>query len=156
MAQSQDLLVARNWQGVLVSDVVRSQLAPFADEVSQRIRVHGPPVELKADAVHSITLALHELATNAAKYGALSVPQGQVNITWELAGSGNGERLFRLNWREERGPPVRPPERKGFGHIVVAEMVASSLRGKVALEFPSEGLTWTLEIPGGHVANEGR
>ena len=87
MARSQDLLMARNWKGAAMGELVRVQLAPFTDEASSRIAMAGPDLDLKADAVHSLTLALNELATNAAKYGALSVPEGRVAIAWELRGA---------------------------------------------------------------------
>ena len=88
MARAQDLLVARNWEGAQLVDLVRSQMAPFTEDVSARIEMSGPEFDLRPDAVHSLTLALHELATNAAKYGALSVPDGRVAVSWELAECG--------------------------------------------------------------------
>ena len=88
MARAQDLLVARNWEGAQLVDLVRSQMAPFTEDVSARIEMSGPELDLRPDAVHSITLALHELATNAAKYGALSVPDGRVAVGWQLADAG--------------------------------------------------------------------
>ena len=88
-----------------MADLVRAQLAPFADEASSRIEPSAAAdIELKPDAVHSITLALHELATNAAKYGALSVPEGRVAIAWEVRRAGSGEARFRMSWRESRRP----------------------------------------------------
>jgi PAS domain S-box-containing protein len=147
MALSHDLLLARNWKGAAMADLVRAQLAPFADETSSRISVSGPDLEIKPEAVQGITLALHELATNAAKYGALSVPEGRVAITWELARTASGEARFRMGWRETDGPPVTPPGRKGFGHAVISQMVASSLRAQVALDYAREGVSWTLDAP---------
>jgi PAS domain S-box-containing protein len=152
MARSQDLLVARDWRGASVAELVLLQLAPFAEEASSRIRVSGPELELMPDAVHPITLAVHELATNAAKYGALSVPDGRVAIAWELNVPAAGERRFRMRWQETNGPPVSQPAKKGFGHIVISDMVASSLRGQVTLEYASDGLRWTLDVPGGLVS----
>lgn len=152
MARSQDLLVARNWKGTPVAELVRAQLAPFADAGSQRIAVTGPDLDLEPEAVHSLTLALHELATNAAKYGALSVPEGRVAIAWEVCGSAAQDRRFRMSWRESNGPPVTPPARRGFGHLVISDMVASSLRGKVALDYAREGLSWAIDAPGPGVA----
>lgn len=153
LARSQDLLVAREWRGVDLAELVRVQLAPFADETSSRVEVGGPPIQLRPDLVHAITLAVHELATNAAKYGALSVPEGHVAIAWETDdGSGSREPRFRISWRESNGPPVTPPSRRGFGHVVITDMVASSLRGAVTLDYAREGLRWTLDMPGASVA----
>ena len=152
MARSQDLLVARNWKGVAMGELVRAQLAPFADEASSRIAMAGPDLELKPDAVHSLTLALNELATNAAKYGALSVPEGRVAIDWELGGgSATAGPRFRMSWRESNGPPVSQPTRKGFGHVVISQMVASSLRGQVTLDYARDGLSWTIDTPSASV-----
>jgi len=151
MARAQDLLVARSWNGASMADLVRSQLAPFAEDASGRVSVHGPDLELKPDAVHSLTLALHELATNAAKYGALSVPEGRVDIRWALDGTGPEGRCFRLSWRERDGPPVARPQRKGFGHVVISDMVAASLSGKVKLDYAPEGLAWMIEAPAASV-----
>jgi PAS domain S-box-containing protein len=148
MARSQDLLVSSNWAGATIADLVRLQLAPFTEEMSSRIEVSGPRLELKPDAVHSITLALHELATNAAKYGALSVPDGRVAVDWGLSGAQTSqEERFRMSWRERGGPPVAPPTKKGFGHVVISEMVASSLHGHVTLDYAREGLLWAIDTP---------
>ena len=101
--------------------------------------------------VHSITLALHELATNAAKYGALSVPDGRVAVGWQLADAGPDGRRFRMSWREHSGPPVSAPDRKGFGHVVIADMVGNALRGNVDLRFEPDGLRWMLDAPAASV-----
>jgi PAS domain S-box-containing protein len=148
MARAQDLLVARNWEGALLSDLVRSQLAPFTEDVTARIEMSGPELELRPDAVHNLTLALHELATNAAKYGALSVPDGKVAVDWHLDdGAPDDDSGFHMSWQERNGPAVRPPERKGFGHVVIADMVGNALRGRVTLDFHRSGLCWRLDVP---------
>jgi PAS domain S-box-containing protein len=154
MSRSQDLLTARNWGGVSVADLVRAQLAPFTEDGSARIETAGPDLLLKPDVVHSLSLALYELATNAAKYGALSIPDGRVAIGWDLGASTGEGRRFRMTWRETGGPPVRPPARKGFGHVVIAEMVAAALRGVVKLDFDAAGVAWTLDAPAVHVVSD--
>jgi PAS domain S-box-containing protein len=152
MARSQDLLVDSDWRGARVSEVLRTQLAPFADEWVTRVAMAGPDVQLKPDAVQSLALAVHELATNAAKYGALSTPNGRIAIDWQWSGAGNGaERRLRMTWRECDGPPVQRPERHGFGHVVIEQMVASSLHAEVKLEYRSEGLFWSLDAPADHI-----
>ena len=151
MARAQDLLVARNWEGAQLVDLVRSQMAPFTEDVSERIEMSGPELDLRPDAVHSITLALHELATNAAKYGALSVPDGRVAVSWQLANADADGPRFRMSWRERSGPPVSAPDRKGFGHVVIADMVGNALRGNVDLRFEPDGLRWTLDAPAASV-----
>jgi PAS domain S-box-containing protein len=105
LAANQDLLVRNEWQGVNLEDLVRTQLAHFIDLVGSRITVHGSPVRLNAAAAQAIGLALHELATNAGKYGALSVETGRVDVGWRLDGN-----MFAMSWTECNGPPVFPPK----------------------------------------------
>lgn len=151
MARSHDLLLARDWRGAEMVELVRAQLAPFAGDLPSRVAIGGPDLEIRPDAVQSITLALHELATNAAKYGALSVPDGRVAIAWDIDQASAHSPRFHMSWRETNGPPVAPPGRKGFGHTVIAEMVAASLRGRVTLDYAPEGLSWAIDAPGSSV-----
>jgi PAS domain S-box-containing protein len=145
LATSHDLLVKQDWQGVLFYDLARRQVAPFAGKNENRVTLSGPAVVLKAEASQSIGLALHELATNAVKYGALSAPQGHVTLTWSTSGGENPR--FQMRWTERGGPPVHPPKRKGFGSAVIESMLASALDGEVKLEFNPEGLTWFVDVP---------
>src|SRR5713101_162393 len=126
LAANQDLLIRNEWQGVDVEDLVRAQLAHFADLVGSRIAVHGPTVRLNAAAAQAIGLALHELATNAGKYGALSVDAGCIDVCWRLDGD-----VFAMSWTECNGPPVSPPKRQGFGTTVVDSMVKQTVNGDV-------------------------
>ncbi len=104
----------------------------------------GPELRLPADAALHVGMALHELSTNAAKYGALSVPQGRVRVGWEVL-DGRDCRLF---WEERGGPPVlAPPARRGFGREVVEWAVAQAVRGAVKLDFPRAGARWELVFP---------
>jgi two-component sensor histidine kinase len=155
LARTQDVLVGSNWQGAGIGELVEAQLAPFTEKASTRIEVSGAELELKPSAVHSLTLALHELATNAAKYGALSAPGGRVAIAWKLEGAPEGgEHRFHMSWRERDGPPVAPPARKGFGHVVISEMVASALRGEVKLDYAPGGLVWSIDVPAANMLRE--
>lgn len=147
LGKSQDLLVQQNWQGVSINDLIAVQLKAFIDAAEPRVSTSGPPVTVNAEAAQNIGMALHELATNASKHGALSVPKGHVFITWEWHEPQPGERHLRLRWSESGGPPVKPPERKGFGHAVVERLVAASLRGKATLDWRCEGVVWTLDVP---------
>jgi two-component system CheB/CheR fusion protein len=90
---------------------------------------------------------MHELATNAAKYGALSVPSGKIRLSWDLDGSSTAPTTLRVCWKEKNGPPVHKPERTGFGHVVMERLVSQALSGKVQLEFAPDGLVWSLEVP---------
>jgi PAS domain S-box-containing protein len=147
MSRSQDLLTARNWRSVSVADLVEAQLAPFIEGARSRIEMTGPELQLRPDVVHGISLALNELATNAAKYGALSVPEGRVVIAWGLSQVADGSKRFRMSWRETGGPPVREPDHKGFGQVVITQMVAASLRAEVRLDFEPGGVCWALDAP---------
>src|SRR5690606_27121692 len=108
LAASQDLLIESNWQGGRVADLVRPQLSLFRELIGTRIEITGPPVRLQPPAAQAIGMALHELATNASKYGALSEGNGdgKVLVSWHLEGTGE-ERAFVLVWTEENGPPVK-------------------------------------------------
>jgi PAS domain S-box-containing protein len=143
LAANQDVLVRNRWQRVDVEDLVRTQLAHFADLIGPRIIVNGPTLYLNAAAAQAIGLALHELATNAAKYGALSTATGRVDIRWGVI----DDDTFNMSWSEREGPPVSPPERRGFGTTVMEAMAESSVNGKVELDYASSGVTWRLTCP---------
>jgi PAS domain S-box-containing protein len=135
LAANQDLLIRHKWQGVDMEDLVRSQLAPFADLIGPRIAVGGEPLRLNAAAAQALGLALHELATNAGKYGALSTGAGHVDVGWGVDGDS-----LKMHWIERDGPPVTPPERQGFGTTVTRAMAQRSLGGEVALDYAPSGV----------------
>ncbi len=146
IAASQDLLVNQNWQGIEVASLVKAQLQPFADEKSGRLVLSGGSLLLNPEAAQSIGLALHELATNATKYGALSVPRGQVKVSWETSGRSRDAR-FRMRWRERGGLAAAAPDLQnlGFGHTVFKRMIEQALGAAVELTYSSKGLTWALD-----------
>jgi two-component sensor histidine kinase len=146
LAASQDLLIESNWQGVRVADLVRSQLALFRELIGTRIDISGPPVRLQPPAAQAIGMALHELATNASKYGALSDNEGRVSVTWSLEKNGE-EPEFRLSWTETGGPPVKTPERRGFGYTIMVAMVEKSLDAEVVVDYVPGGLAWKVRAP---------
>jgi PAS domain S-box-containing protein len=154
LAASHDVLVSKNWQGAPLADLVRQQLVPFAEIQGSRIKLEGPDVVVTAEAAQALGLAIHELATNAIKYGALSVPAGRISVSWALEGDAGATRALLLNWIEQDGPLVTPPERKGFGHVVIGEMVERSLGAKVAMEFAGEGLKWSVSIPATNLVSD--
>ena len=147
LAASHDVLVRNSWQGAPLAELMRQHLLPFADAKSSRLELVGPDITVTAEAAQAIGLALHELATNAIKYGALSVPAGKIKMSWTLDGTADGPRQLLLSWIEQGGPPVAPPSRIGFGHLVIEDMIARSLDGKVALEFAPLGLKWSVVVP---------
>jgi two-component sensor histidine kinase len=144
ISHSHDLLVDRNWHGAALEDLVHMQLQPFLPTGTDPVSISGQHLILKPKAAEHIGLALHELATNSAKYGALSVPNGKVDISWTLLANGAAGPTLSVSWRERGGPPVRAPERAGFGRKVLEGVAPSALNAKATLEFPPEGLVWTL------------
>jgi PAS domain S-box-containing protein len=144
-----NLLVAGAWHGVEIHDLIRTQLSPFTTLSEDRLETSGPSLTLKPMAAEQIGLALHELATNAAKHGAYSDSVGRVQVRWDLQGADAG--TLRLSWREYSGRPVRSPERRGFGHLVITKAVPASLQGKVLLEFRETGVHWIFEAPATNV-----
>jgi two-component sensor histidine kinase len=142
LSANQDLLIQNRWRGVEIEDLVRAQLSPFADLMGSRIIARGSKLSLKAISAQAIGLALHELATNAGKYGALSTDTGRVDVSWGTEGG-----TFALSWTECEGPPVSAPQRRGFGTIVMQEMAESSVDGMVNLDYAPSGLTWRLTCP---------
>jgi PAS domain S-box-containing protein len=146
LAHCHDLLVDSDWKGADLRDLLTRQLAPFGLD-DKRISATGPALSLRPHATQLIGLALHELATNAAKHGALTTPSGTVAIEWAYV---DAEGTIRLKWREDNGPPVSPPTRRGFGHTVL-ERMAASLDARVSLEFPPEGVRWSLLVDSAHV-----
>jgi two-component sensor histidine kinase len=155
LARSHDLLVDRNWSGVLVHDLVSAQLASFLEPGDGRVRLAGPPVLLNPAASQHIGLAIHELATNATKYGALSVAEGRVHIEWREVIADYGPRRFRMSWQETGGPSVTPSARKGFGRFVIEDAVARGLSGLARIDWAEAGLTWTLDAPSSCLVGEG-
>src|SRR5262249_28949158 len=142
LSANQDLLVRNEWNGVEIEDLVRAQLAPFADLIGFRIAMRGARLRLNPASAQAIGLALHELATNAGKYGALSTDRGRVDISW-----GTGDGTFTMSWTERDGPPVSAPKRRGFGTIVMEAMAERSVDGTVVLDYAPSGLTWRLTCP---------
>ena len=145
LTTSQDLLVKNNWRGVDVSELVAGQLSHFKDLMGHRILLMGPPARLKPAAAQGIGMALHELATNARKYGALSNDVGRVHISWQV--SDGPAPTFTIRWLEEGGPKVVSPTRQGFGQMVIGRMVESAVDGTVEVDYRESGLSWNLSAP---------
>jgi PAS domain S-box-containing protein len=141
---SSSLLAREDWRGAILEDLLRAQVAPFG--ASDRFDLSGPRVMLSPRAVQNLGLAFHELATNAMKYGALSVASGRVSASWEIVDR-EGERPLRLVWGEQGGPAVAPPTRLGFGRVVSEKLLSSALGARVEVEYQPQGILWTLELP---------
>ena len=149
---SHDLLIADDWHGASLRMLVEQQLGGHADRFGEQIAIEGEDVMLKPEAVQNLGLALHELATNAQKYGSLSEPDGQVSIRWQFCEEAS---KLRLTWQENGGPPVRPPERSGFGRAMIETVVSQALEGDVNLSFPSKGVRCVIVIPSDQVTSRG-
>ena len=153
LAASHDLLISQNWEAASLSDLVINHVQVFLGDTSTRLKLDGPPVRVSVNAAQSIGLALHELATNSVKYGALSIETGVIDFSWRFVGGDEARRL-RMVWSERNGPAVLPPSRNGFGYFVTKAMVTQSLDGTVSLEYPSTGVVWSLEIPIDHLVGD--
>lgn len=144
LAASHDLLVEANWLGALIGDLIERQLAAFSDQIGGRIMTSGPPLRLSPAVAQTVGLAVHELATNATKYGALSVSTGQVAVTWGIAPDEDGKQQFRLYWEETGGPTVSAPAQRGFGSLAIERLAAQVLNGRAELLYAPGGVRWTL------------
>lgn len=146
LSANQDMLVSNQWRAVKIHALVSSQLDQFGDFAGDRATIVGPPLDLTANSTQAISMALHELATNAIKYGALSNASGRVDIGWDVDGA-----EFRMTWSESGGPPVAPPQRSGFGATVFEHMIARSVDGVAKMTFAESGIVWSLRCPRANV-----
>ncbi|MGB5484134.1 PAS domain S-box protein [Parasphingorhabdus sp.] len=147
LSASHDVLLTSCWQDIPLEELVRSQLAHFRDTFGSRIKLSGPALKITAPAAQAIGMAVHELATNAAKYGALSNEDGVIEITWKLAPSAGPEQGFTMTWTECGGPAVEKPTRNGFGSTVIGRLLAASLEGEVDLDWRPTGLVCQISCP---------
>ncbi|MGA7328649.1 MAG: MASE1 domain-containing protein [Rhodomicrobium sp.] len=155
LASSQDLLVQSEWRGVDLDLLVRSQLGPFKNLVNKRIALRGPSLLISASAAQVLGMALHELTTNAGKYGALSNGGGHVDVGWSLEPGESGAEIFVISCRERGGPAVTPPARSGYGSTVLCKVAKESLDAKVELNYASTGLVWRLQCAARRVIDTG-
>jgi two-component sensor histidine kinase len=147
LARSHDLLIRTDWQAVPLKDLVVGQLATFTGVGESRLDVDGPMLLLQSQAVQYLGMGLHELATNALKYGALSVPDGRISVRWSVTQDADGADRLQFRWQEHGGPPAKAAERNGFGTVVTATLVPSGLDGTARVELREEGLLWELDAP---------
>jgi len=155
LAEIHDVLVAGDWRGADLRELVRTQLVPFHDGSAKSIAANGPELRLTPKAAEQIGLALHELGTNAAKHGALSAAQGSVKIGWTIEKADTREERVRFTWEETGGPSVIKPPREGFGSLVITKIVPASLQGFASLDFNRDGVKWLLVVPSASVLVDG-
>lgn len=143
LSATHDLLTKSDWGSTPVRDVVEAELLPYAQGGDHVVALQGPDVELAPNDALSLGLAVHELATNAVKYGSLRQAGGQVRVTWDMIAEG----LVRVEWQESGGPPVNPARGRGFGTDLIERIVANELKNPVELEFDPGGVRCVLRVP---------
>jgi PAS domain S-box-containing protein len=146
LSRAHDVLTRENWDGAYLREVVDQAIEPYQSRGESRFTVHGHNVRLPPQMALAIAMALQELCTNAVKYGALSNETGRVTITWVLGNSPDGRRL-EMCWEEAGGPPVSPPQRRGFGTRLIERSLAQELNGTVRIEFALCGVVCSLSAP---------
>jgi len=148
LARGHDILTRENWQGAGLGEIVTEAFAAYRDlsEENCRISIDGPDLRVSPAMALSLSMALHELCTNAAKYGALGVPEGRVQVSWSTLRASSGARLV-MRWEEHGGPPVTPPARKGFGSRLIQDGLARELNGDVRLIYEPTGVVCTIDVP---------
>jgi PAS domain S-box-containing protein len=150
MSSTHELLSHRRWAGIPLAELVQRELAPYA--TGSNTEIGGPVVMLSAEAGQTMATVLHELVTNAAKYGALSVPSGRVSISWRVPLNGGASDKLVLTWREISGPLVVPPSKTGYGMDVVSSIIPYELGGTVDHVLAPEGARCQMEIPLAHLS----
>jgi PAS domain S-box-containing protein len=136
------LLTEHNWEGAGLREVIEMSLGPHGAADRRAFGIAGPDFRLRPKSAVALSMAMHELATNAAKYGALGAQDGRVDIAWQIEGG-----RFSLAWRESGGPSVKPPTRRGFGSRLIERGLAAELRGRVKIEYRAEGVVCSIEAP---------
>jgi PAS domain S-box-containing protein len=146
LSKAHDLLTTRSWRGAALDEIVSQQLAPYSSVEPARLVLAGEPVALTPRAALTLSMVFHELATNAAKYGALSTPSGRIDVRWSVDRASDSSGVINLTWRESGGPPVAPPTRRGFGSRLI-ERSTSELEGEMQYEFEPAGVRYSIAIP---------
>jgi two-component sensor histidine kinase len=147
LSNAHGLLTKENWEGADIYQIVAQALEVHASP--ERVSLHGPSIFLPPKSAVAIAMGMHELATNAAKYGALSNGAGRVSVSWSV--SGPGEPILTLEWKEQGGPRVSAPTRRGFGSRLIERSLSQDLDGRAALDFDPQGLVCIITTPLGNV-----
>ena len=145
LSKAHDQLTIHHWESADLRELLSGSLAPYAG--ADRVVLRGEDVVLRPRAVLTLAMAVHELTTNAAKYGALSVPGGRIEIHWRPVRAENGHLMLRIDWTEQGGPPVATPKQRGFGSKLIEGSIAAELGGSARLAFAPEGLGCEILIP---------
>jgi PAS domain S-box-containing protein len=142
LAKVHGLFVQSRWTGAELHGLVTQELSPYCGETDARVQITGPPIMLEPNTAQTIAISLHELATNAAKYGSLSAAEGRVEIAWSRTADGR----LSLRWIELGGPPVTPPTHRGFGTRVMENIIAGQLNGEVRFDWRDQGLACEITL----------
>lgn len=153
MAHAHGLLSVTQWQGAALHSLVDEEISPFLNSSASNVRTVGPAIQLSPTAAMSFNMVLHELVTNAAKYGALSTAEGLVRISWEKHPD-SGDLL--LHWSEHDGPPVVAPTRRGFGTTVFTRLLMHELKGSCTVDYAAGGVRAEVFIPYRHLVEFSR
>jgi two-component sensor histidine kinase len=146
LAKTHTLLTSKRWHAIAFRDILNSELDPY--QQTERVSLSGPDFDLEAEIATSVGMVIHELTTNAAKYGALSSPSGSIDVHWSLETmAGGAEARLTLSWRERGGPPIEPPANKGFGSILIERLIGRQFGGTAKFDFARDGLLFRAAFP---------
>jgi len=146
LSRTHDLLVENAWRAAPIRNILRSELGPYDDGAGTRVLLAGPAIELPAELAVPIGMAIHELTTNAAKYGAFSTPRGWLEVEWDVRGH-EGTRKLQLWWTERDGPPVEKSSRKGFGSSLIQRLLTTQCRAEIEFAYDRPGLRFQMSVP---------
>lgn len=147
LSKTHDLLTRNSWRAAGLRDIAEQELAPYRKESDDRIAIEGPNVRLPPRHAINLGLILHELATNAVKYGSLGTPMGRIELRWAVKPNGEGVENLDLHWQESDGPPVQSPVREGFGSKLIRRGIEGELAGKLAIDFAPSGVVYDISVP---------
>jgi len=147
LSMTHNLLTLKSWREADLHDIAEQELAPYKREGDERVAIDGPRVNLPPRHAINLGLVLHELVTNAAKYGALSIPTGRLDLSWAVVRPKNQPAHLRILWTEAGGPPVQPPKRQGFGSRLIHRSIEGELDGILAINFDTAGVSYDISIP---------
>jgi two-component sensor histidine kinase len=146
LARAHDLLTEESWDGASLAAVISQSLKHY-DDMAGRIEISGAPVRLLPNAAVTLNMAFYELTTNSVKFGALSTRPGQISVRWHIVPQPNGSNYIEICWQEADGPPVQPPDRRGFGRRLLEQGVSGELGGEVQLLFEATGVCCRMCLP---------
>jgi PAS domain S-box-containing protein len=153
LSKTHNLLTRQSWREAELRDVAEQELAPYRKAGDERVVLKGPDVKLPARYAINLGLVLHELVTNAAKYGALSTNSGHLELTWSVVAGGERPDQLRIHWTESGGPPVAPPKRQGFGSRLIRRSIEGELGGYMVLNFAESGVAYDISVPLNHATS---